>query len=168
MNDSSATERTASPTNSTAGTVFIEVRAGVRYWEDADVNGEEDADGSAIPLRQGDVWAPVINLDTGGIIDWPDGTIANIHYKVCDEGEYWLLDRDRQRISKYKGCYVPDEILCVGDAGYGDYIILKVGQDGFIKDWRRPQIDAERWSSIAPAAPSQTEPGSQTPMKQES
>jgi hypothetical protein len=37
---------------------YIEVSAGVRYWEDATVNGTEDADGTLIPARKGDTWAP--------------------------------------------------------------------------------------------------------------
>lgn len=32
----------------------LEVRAGVRYWEDATVNGNEDSEGELIPCREGD------------------------------------------------------------------------------------------------------------------
>jgi hypothetical protein len=32
----------------------LHVKAGVRYWEDATVNGEEDTDGSFIPFRNED------------------------------------------------------------------------------------------------------------------
>jgi hypothetical protein len=32
---------------------FLRARCGVRYWEDGTVNGEEDADGSRIPCREG-------------------------------------------------------------------------------------------------------------------
>ena len=34
----------------------IEVNAGVRYWEDAIVNGVEDSEGDLIPCREGDLW----------------------------------------------------------------------------------------------------------------
>lgn len=128
---------------------YIEVRAEVRYWEDGTVNGAKDATGSLVPLRDGAVWAPVIRLADGQIMDWPQGATADIHYKVCDQGDYWLLDEARQRIAKWRGYYVPDRFLCHGDEGYGDYIIFKVGGDGVIEQWRAPQVDAEKWAALA-------------------
>lgn len=128
---------------------YIEVRAEVRYWEDGTVNGAEDITGSLVPLRDGAVWAPVIRLADGQVMDWPQGTTADIHYKVCDAGDYWLLDEARQRIAKWRGYYVPDEFLCHGNEGYGDYIIFKVGGSGVIEKWRAPQVDAEEWAALA-------------------
>jgi hypothetical protein len=127
---------------------FIEVNAGVRYWEDATVNGIEDEKGDLIPLRVGESWRPIIDLANGNIVDWPEGTEASIHYKVCDDGEYWLLDTNKNRIAKWKGCYVPGSILCVKTEGFGDYIIFKVGKDGNIKDWTKPSIDDDEWEPI--------------------
>lgn len=124
---------------------FIQVEAGVRYWEDATVNGVDDEDGTLIPFRRGDLWCPVIELVTGRVIDWPQGVTADVHYKVCDEGEYWLLDENKQRIAKYADYYVPSEFLCHGDSGYGEYIILNIDECGFVKGWRQPKIDAELW-----------------------
>lgn len=120
--------------------VYLEVRAGVRYWEDADVDGQEDKLGTLIPMRKDDDWRPVVRLEDGKIIDWPKGTTASIHYKVCDDGDYWLLDENKNRIAKWVGFYVPDEFLCHGDKGYGDYIIFDVLEDGHIKDYRKPEI----------------------------
>jgi hypothetical protein len=141
---------------------YIEVSAEVRYWEDATVNGTEDSDGSLIPFKRGDLWCPVIRLSDGVGMDWPPGTEADIHYKVCDAGEYWLLDPDRQRIGKWSGFYVPNEFLCHGDNGYGDYIILKIGPDGVIQKWRQPDIqwvcgckdddDAAGWKRLPTAS----------------
>jgi hypothetical protein len=126
---------------------FIEVDAGVRYWEDADLNGKEDVEG-LVPLRVGERWQPVIELATGRILNWPQGLEANIHYKVCDDGEYWLLDAEQKRIAKWKGYYVPDSILCVGDEGFGDYIIFKVDHSGMVTDWRPPHLDIEGWVPV--------------------
>lgn len=120
--------------------MYLEVRARVRYWEDATVNGAVDADGTLMPFRKGDCWAPVIRLADGAVIDWPRDTTADVHYKVCDAGEYWLLDAERQRVAKWSGYYVPDDFLCPGDTGYGDYIIFEVGADGLIEKWGRPEI----------------------------
>jgi hypothetical protein len=124
---------------------YLEVCAQVRYWEDATVNGAEDADGTLIPARVNESWRPVIRLADGLVMDWPQGTTADIHYKVCDAGEYWLLDDERKRAAKWAGFYVPDSFLCHGDTGYGDYIIFKVGADGKIEAWEQPEIEPELW-----------------------
>jgi hypothetical protein len=125
---------------------YIEVSAGVRYWEDATLNGVEDSEGK-IPFRNGDLWEPVIELATGRVMNWPEGTEADIHYKVCDDGEYWLLDESKNRIAKWRGHYVPDDILVVNDNGYGDYIIFKIGVDGVIIGWKAPEINAGQWDA---------------------
>lgn len=122
------------------------VDARVRYWEDGEVNGAEDADGTLIPFREGESWKPTINLATGTVVGWPEGTEADIHYKVCDDGDYWLGDADGTKRMKWRGSYVPDRFLCHGDRGYGDYIILAVGPDGRIADWERPIIDFDEWN----------------------
>lgn len=118
---------------------YIEVEAEVRYWEDATVNGQEDTDGTLMPFRFGDKWCPVIRLSDGWIVNWPKGTTADVHYKICDQGEYWLAN-DTGRVAKWQGYYVPDAFLCHGANGYGDYIIFKVGADGRIAGWKPPDI----------------------------
>lgn len=52
---------------------YLRARCGVRYWEDGEVNGVEDTDGSRIPCRQGTAadndklgggnWCPTIRLE---------------------------------------------------------------------------------------------------------
>lgn len=111
------------------------VEAEVRYWEDAHVNGVEDVEGDLIPCREGDLWKPIIDIETGIITNWEQGKSANIHYKVCDAGEYWLLDEDGNKLVKSKGYYVPD-LLAIEDDGFGDYIILKVNESGQINKWK--------------------------------
>ena len=128
--------------------VFFEAEAGVRYWEDATVNGIDDEDGSRIPCRNGDAWCPTIELATGKVVGWPEGFAADIHYKVCDSGVYWLLDADGKRIAERDG-YVPGDFLCHGDNGYGDYIIMAIGPDGQIADYQRPEIVRDDWHEIA-------------------
>ncbi len=120
--------------------IYIEASAEVRYWEDATINGQEDTNGTLIPLRKGANWCPVIRLSDGCVMDWPAGMTADIHFKVCDAGEYWLLDENRQRIAKWSGYYVPNDFLCHGDQGYGDYIIFSVTDDGMIKSFTKPEI----------------------------
>src|SRR5690606_16913740 len=111
--------------------------------EDASVNGVEDTNGDLIPLRTGDNWEPVIDLETGQVRGWPSGTTADIHYKVCDQGEYWLLDASGAPVAKWRGCYVPDDLLCVRDRGYGDYIIPKIDEGGRIQGRPAPSPNPE-------------------------
>lgn len=128
---------------------FLCVAAAVRYWEDATVNGVEDEAGDLIPCRFEDLWLPMIDLSEGKILHWPQGTVASIHYKVCDAGEYWLADASGKKLSKWKDHYVPDRFLTVGEeSGYGDYIILEVDGDGRIAGWEQPEIDADEWEPL--------------------
>ena len=113
---------------------FLRAEANVRYWEDAEVNGQVDEDGSLIPLRSGDCWCPTIDLDSGTIPDWPDGVTASIHYKVCDEGTYTLINEAGDEVRRIEG-YVP-AIMSPGGSGYGDYIIMQIDGAGKIANWR--------------------------------
>lgn len=125
--------------------------ANVRYWEDADINGKEDisyneqAKGKKprVPLaiENPDArylddkyhWVIKIDTNTGNIVGWPEGVTANIHYKVCDEGIYWLEDAEGNEIHKIES-YVPELFDFCNDS-YGDYIIMTVDENGHIEEW---------------------------------
>lgn len=134
---------------------FLEVDAGVRYWEDTEVNGVsdtdcEETDGSpTIPCAEyvgnGRIlignnwrWRPVIDIETGQIVNWKQGTTANVHYKVCDDFLCDILDADKDVVSSYDG-YVPD-VMCPADEGCGDYIIMNIDENGFIQGWNKELI----------------------------
>lgn len=129
---------------------YMKVDAGVRYWEDASVNGQKDVDmceckGNATPMIPFAVkvkeqpatniysdhyrWQPTIDVENGCIVDWPKGMTAHIHYKVCDDGTYTLLDNEKNVIFSVDS-YVPD---CIGE--FGDYIVMDVDEDGNIEDF---------------------------------
>lgn len=127
---------------------YLEVIAKPCYFEDATVNGIIDEDGALMTFIVGEKWHPVIDLANGKILDWPKGDVAYIHYKVCDEGEYWLLDANKNRIAKYKSPYVPDDFLSHGDCGYGDYIILDVKEDGRINGYIAPSVIEDEWEAL--------------------
>ena len=112
---------------------FLSAVCGGVYWEDATVNGVQDDEGTLIPCRHNDTWCPLIDVDTGKILDWPQGTVASVHYKVCDEGGYTLLDKNRNLILYYEG-YVP-KCMCPGGDGFGDYVIMTIDGDGVIEGW---------------------------------
>lgn len=116
------------------------VDAGVRYWEDATVNGIEDEKGDLIPCRDGDRWKPIIDIESGVITNWTKGVVANVHYKICDDGIYHLADAEGNILLTKDG-YVPN-ILDVERDSYGDYIIMKVDGNGLIEKWNNnPNID---------------------------
>lgn len=93
-----------------------------------------DEKGDLTPCRKGDCWEPLIDLETGVILNWQKGQTADIHFKVCDAGEYSLLDADKKVVKKIDG-YVPP-IMSPEDEGYGDYVIMKVDAEGQIANWK--------------------------------
>lgn len=122
----------------------LHVKAGVRYWEDARINGVHDEDGTLTPCRDGDYWKPIIDVDKGVIVNWEKGKRADIHFKVVDDGTYTIKDEKGDTIVSKEG-YVPD-IMCPADNGYGDYIIMEIDEDGVIDKWEPMAIQnlAER------------------------
>jgi hypothetical protein len=116
------------------------IDAGVRYWEDATVNGIEDEQGDLIPCREEDRWNPIIDIESGVITNWTQGVVADVHYKICDDGIYHLVDLDGNIVLTKEG-YVPS-ILDVTRDSYGDYIILEIDENGKINGWNNsPRID---------------------------
>lgn len=139
--------------------IYLKVDAGVRYWDDAKVNGEYDtncddlenpAAAPTIPCAEyvgaqhrvlhGENWRwrPLIEIETGKIVNWKQGITANVHYKVCDDFICDITDEDDIAIASYNG-YVP-KIMCPADEGYGDYIIMNIDEDGIIQGWRKDLI----------------------------
>jgi hypothetical protein len=113
---------------------YLHADMGVRYWEDASVNGVDEGDDPTIPLAEGDSWRITIELATGRIVNWPAGVTASTHYKVCDAGVYQLLDAQLVEVAVKDG-YVP-KMLSPGGNGYGDYVIMTIDGDGKIEDWK--------------------------------
>jgi len=123
---------------------YLEIDANIRYWEDADVNGvDEQEDNPTIPFSDKVTgrWNFIVDVDSGSIVDWPTGTTASVHYKVCDEGVYTLKDKDMQAILTVES-YVPD-CLAISDSGYGDYMCLDIDENGKIVDWSFDEDDVE-------------------------
>lgn len=135
----------------------INVSAEPRYWNDSKVNGEYDIDlmeTDGTPLMPCAVklyeepkthiksdnwrWQPLINVETGQIENWTKGTIASLHYKVCDCFVCDFLDEDGDAVKSYDG-YVPD-FMCPKESGYGDYIIMDIDENGFIQWWNKSLV----------------------------
>lgn len=132
---------------------ILKVNAGVRYWEDADINGIpdiEDADEQYAPKMpcskfiDGEWrWCPEIDASTGKILNWEQGVTADVHYKVCDECEIDYVDEDGNLICNNDGYYYCPRFLCPKENGYGDYIIMDIDENGQILDWDAKEV--ERW-----------------------
>lgn len=113
---------------------LMHVCANVRYWEDGEVNGEEDTDG-VIPCRDGNTWNPTIDIETGVITNWTKGDTASIHYKVVDCCSWNFEDALGDMYLTVENEYVP-RCLSPKENGYGDYIIMDIDENGKIQNWK--------------------------------
>lgn len=112
------------------------VKAKVRYWEDSTINGADDTEnGDLVPCKVGELWQPIIDIDTGIIQNWQQGTTAQIHYKVCDCCGWQLLDADGKIATQQDDGYVPNT-LCPKETQEGDYIVMDIDEDGKIDKWK--------------------------------
>lgn len=136
---------------------YLQVESHIRYVEDGYVNGEpdiefweqEEGNEARMPFVEkryeteetlwgpkqlyNYYWCPLINVDEGRIMFWPEGKTAVIHYKTCDENVVKLLtdNKGSKPVFHYEG-YVPSILDTKGD-GYGDYIIMTVDEEGYIE-----------------------------------
>lgn len=109
---------------------MVKVDVAVRY-------DEEDIPND-FPLRKGDMWSAIINIDEGRVLDWPEGEVGHLSMKVCDQGSYFLLDVDGNTVLSIEEDYVPNALL---PGKYGDYIDLHIGENGLISNWySKPSI----------------------------
>ena len=119
------------------------VKAGVRYWNDSEINGENDTEeGDNILCKVGNLWSPEIEIETGKILNWKQGVKAEIHYKVCDCCGYELKDENGKVVLSAEDGYVP-ETLAPKERGYGDYIIMDIDENGQIANWKFDFSDFE-------------------------
>ena len=85
-------------------------------------------------------WCPVIDVNEGKVLDWPEGFILKTHFKVCDQGVYVYSNYDETQQIVSADCdeyYVPGWFNMTN--GYGDYLIMTINGDGTIQDWDKLQ-----------------------------
>jgi len=110
---------------------YVKVQVAVRY-EEEDIPND-------FPLRSGDMWNAIIDIDNGIVMDWPKGEKGNLEMKICDEGSYYLLDENYNTILSIEEDYVPNKLL---PGSYGDYLKLHIGENGIITNWySKPSIE---------------------------
>lgn len=112
---------------------YLNIVAHVRHTEDATINGVSDKAG-AMPGLYDELWDITVELATGKVLDWPQDITARIHYKVCDSGDYFILDENMWRVAERCDNYVP-RFLAIDSEGWGDYIILTI-EGGAIRNWK--------------------------------
>lgn len=110
---------------------YVKVQVAVRY-EEEDIPND-------FPLRSGDMWNAIIDIDNGIVMDWPKGEKGNLEMKICDKGSYYLLDENYDTILSIEEDYVPNKLL---PGSYGDYLKLHIGENGVISNWySKPSIE---------------------------
>lgn len=140
--------------------VTIEVDTVIRYWGDTDVDGSPDIDfyeskgigqpripcAEQVKKAPDDCiysnhwrWRPIIEIETGRILNWRKGVSARVHYKVCDEFGCIFKNSQGNVIEGYEG-YVP-KFMCPKTEGDGDYIIMNINTDGYIDGWNKSFIE---------------------------
>ena len=115
------------PTAKQVNVQYIKLSIPVRY-EDEDMPYD-------FPLRNGDVWEAIINLDNNQIENWPQGKSGSFSTKVCDEGTYTLLDENKNVIAEIKENYVPNKVI---PGKYGDYVNMNIDETGKVINMPNP------------------------------
>jgi len=110
---------------------YVDVNVAVRY-DDEDIAYD-------FPRREGNIWTAIIDIDSGRILDWPEGqTDCRLAMKVCDEGTYTLYDSAMSVLASIDQNYVPNNLI---PGSYGDYIDLEIDPSGKITNWNPSNLD---------------------------
>ena len=108
-------------------TVLIDISP--RYIGDDE---DDDMPTTTPMLNEGKTsWVAFVDIDTGKIKDWPEGTSCEFFVKVCDAGTYTLFDDEGCTVAVKEG-YVPNGLI---PGQYGDYVDLKINEEGIITNW---------------------------------
>ncbi len=99
---------------------------------DLPVRYDEDGMPLDFPHRDGDSWRIEVLIDSGQILNWPEGVEHDLYMKVVDGGTYTLIDANGEEVGAIRENYVPHGVV---PGEYGDYVNLKIGGNGVIKNW---------------------------------
>ncbi len=89
---------------------------------------------NSYPLVFKGMWSGLIDLKTQKLLNWKrEYGALYLQAKICDSGTYFLLDKNKKVICKIAD-YVPNGLIPDVD-GCGDYIRLKINDDGVIENW---------------------------------
>lgn len=83
-------------------------------------------------FRREDRWSVHVDVDSGKVLGWPQGSTAKVRLTVKDEGKYELMDRAGEQVWFAEEDYVPRFL-----PGFsGDRLELDIAPDGTILNWR--------------------------------
>lgn len=105
---------------------FVQLNVAVRY-------NEEDIPND-FPMRDGDMWNAIIDIDEHRILDWPKGRTGDFYMKICDQGSYYLLDAEKNCVGSIEDDYVPNALL---PGKYGDYLEMRIDENGIVTNWKK-------------------------------
>ena len=123
----------------------LKVVAYCRYpYEDASYNGvvlDEMEKELTVPGLDGNVLTWHIDLDTGEVEEFKEFNYSKeftVWYKIVDEGNYYLLDKNNKVCKSIENDYVIDSLQIDGD-GYGDYMVLTI-KNGIVQNWNGDMV----------------------------
>lgn len=131
---------------------YAKCEIGVSYWEDSEVNGVWDNDDNpTMPCieeypsynnKMEKMWCPIIDLDTGQIINWKQGTTARTNYKSRDENIVKIIDDNDNIVCEYDG-YVPRFLAPDNPNWFSgeDYVEMTIDENGFIHNFNNDLKD---------------------------
>lgn len=117
------------------------------------VRYEEEDMPNDFPLRIGELWEAMVEIDSGRIEDWPQGKEGEFYMKVVDMGTYTLYgpspkDGSRAVLAELNEEYVPHGVV---PGEWGDYVHLKINGHGVITNWPRPsRMNFEAFGFLSP------------------
>jgi hypothetical protein len=91
-------------------------------------------EGYTMPFRIGNSFNITIDVEKGQILSWPKNVKTEVYYKIVDGCGYDLKNAAMDTLYSEDGMYVPSD-LSIDAPGYGDYMIITIFEEGFIKNW---------------------------------
>lgn len=108
------------------------------YLEDFEVNGKELETWDDFPScmkGRGENIEFAVDIETGKILGWTEGTTFVAHAKIADGGTYFLTDENYESMTPSLNHYVPRMLDTHGD-GHWDYMNFSVNEQGYIVNFK--------------------------------
>lgn len=109
---------------------ILAVNAYIRDWDVCDIYLEPND--SEFPCLVKDEWQPLIEIETGKILNWQVGVKANINLRLRDNCSYKLIDINNNAIISRNDDYVP---YTLNNGNDSDQLTMEINEEGMIKDW---------------------------------